>query len=55
MRFCADYGIQMRFTTVARRQTNGQVESGNKQILNGLKQRLNVAKGLWADELLAIL
>jgi len=31
------------------------VESTNKQILNGLKKRLDAAKGLWEDELLAIL
>jgi len=31
------------------------VESSNKQILNGLKKRLDAAKGLWADELSTIL
>jgi len=36
-------------------QTNGQVESMNKQILSGLKKRLDVEKGSWADELPAIL
>ena len=40
---------------VARPQTNGQAESTNKQILNGLKKKLDNAKGLWADELLAVL
>ena len=40
----------MRFTTVARPQTNGQAESTNKQILNGLKKRLYAVKGLWADQ-----
>ena len=45
--YCADYGIQTRFTVIARPQTNGQVESANKQILNGLKKRLDTAKGLW--------
>jgi len=50
-----DYGIQARFTSVARPQTNGQVESANKQILNGLKKILDAAKGLWADELPTIL
>jgi len=40
---------------VARPQTNGQVESTNKQIFNSFKKRLDAAKGLWADELLAIL
>ena len=31
------------------------MESTNKQILSGLKKRLDAAKGLWADELPAIL
>jgi len=53
--YCASYGIQTRYTAVARPQTNGQVESANKQILNGLKKRLDAAKGSWADELPAIL
>jgi len=45
--YFADYGIKPRFTAVARPQTNKQVESANKQILNG--------KGLWEDELPGIL
>ena len=53
--YCASYGIQMRDTAVTRPQTNGQVESTNKQILSGLKKRLDSAKGPWADELPAIL
>jgi len=53
--YCARYGIQTRYTAVARPQTNEQVESTNKQILSGLKKRLDAAKGSWADELPAIL
>jgi len=53
--YCATYGMQTQFTAVARPQTNRQVESTNKQILNGSKKRLDAAKGLWADELPAIL
>jgi len=53
--YCASYGIQTRYTAVARPQTNGQVELTTKQILNGLKKRLDAAKGSWADELPAIL
>jgi len=53
--YCAGYGIQTRYTAVARPQTNGQVESTNKQILSGLKKRMDAAKGSWADELPAIL
>ena len=33
-------------------QTNGQVESANKNILESLKKRLDDAKGLWVEELL---
>jgi len=32
--YCASYGIQTRYTAVARPQTNGQVELTTKQILN---------------------
>jgi len=49
--YCADYGIQTRFRVVARPQTNEQAESTIKQILNGLKKRLDAAKGFWAYEL----
>ena len=36
-------------------QTNGLAEAANKTILAGLKRRLEKAKGLWADELHAVL
>ena len=32
-------------------QTNGQVESSNKNILESLKKQLDDAKGLWVEEL----
>jgi len=32
-------------------QSNGQVESTNKVIVDGLKKRLEDAKGKWVDEL----
>jgi len=44
--YYANQGIQIRFTTIARPQTNGQAESSNKYILNRLKKRLNDANGL---------
>jgi len=43
--YCASCGIQTRYTAVTRPQTNGQVESTNKQILFGLKKRLDAVKG----------
>ena len=32
-------------------QSNGQVEATNKTIVNGMKKRLESAKGKWAKEL----
>ncbi|XP_057426101.1 uncharacterized protein LOC130719494 [Lotus japonicus] len=48
--FCADLGIDMRFTSVEHPQTNGQAEAANKVILNGLKKKLDEAKGWWVEE-----
>ncbi|XP_057444380.1 uncharacterized protein LOC130736583 [Lotus japonicus] len=45
----------MRFASVEHPQTNGQAESANKVILNGLRKNLDEAKGLWAEELPDIL
>ncbi|XP_057450405.1 uncharacterized protein LOC130741746 [Lotus japonicus] len=52
--FCAEMGIEMRFASVEHPQSNGQVESANKVILNGIKKRLGEVKGLWADELITV-
>ena len=41
----------MNPSSVCHPQTNGQVESANKNILNSLKKRLDDAKGLWVEEL----
>jgi len=43
--FCKEWGIQLNFTSVEHPQTNGQAESANKVILQGLKKRLEAAKG----------
>ncbi|XP_057418560.1 uncharacterized protein LOC130712759 [Lotus japonicus] len=53
--FCADLGIDMRFDSVEHPQTNGQAEAANKVILNGLKKKLDEAKGWWAEELPGVL
>ncbi|XP_057434469.1 uncharacterized protein LOC130727374 [Lotus japonicus] len=53
--FCAEMGIEMRFASVEHPQSNGQVESANKVILNGVKKRLGEAKGLWANELITVI
>ena len=49
--FCCDPGIINRYSTPAYPQSNGQAEAINKAILNGLKRRLDSAKGNWAEEL----
>ncbi|XP_065616186.1 uncharacterized protein LOC136061806 [Quercus suber] len=49
--FCSDLNIKNKYSTPAYLQSNGQVEATNKAILNGLKKRLDSAKGRWAEEL----
>ena len=50
--FCSDLGIKNRYSTLSYPQSNGQAEAVNKTILNGLKKRLDRAKGRWAEKLL---
>ena len=49
--FCSDLDIKNRYSTPVYPQSNGQAEATNKTILNGLKKRLDEAKGRWAEEL----
>ncbi|XP_057518009.1 uncharacterized protein LOC130798929 [Amaranthus tricolor] len=53
--YCDRFGIQIRFSSVSRPQTNGQVESANKEILNGIKKKIEGLKGTWDEELPGIL
>ncbi|KAK3007251.1 hypothetical protein RJ639_016151 [Escallonia herrerae] len=53
--FCANLSIEQRFTFVAHPQTNSQTEVTNRTLLQGLKKKLDGAKGLWVDELHKIL
>ena len=46
-----DLGIKNRYSTSAYPQGNGQAEAVNKVIVNGLKKRLDGAKGKWVEEL----
>ena len=49
--YCSDLGIKNRYSTPAYPQENGQAEAVNKVIVNGLKKRLDDAKGKWVEEL----
>ncbi|KAK3011143.1 hypothetical protein RJ639_012868 [Escallonia herrerae] len=53
--FCEGLSICLRFTSVAHPQSNGQTENMNRSILQGLKRKLDDAKGAWVDELLKVL
>ena len=44
-RYCCELGITNRYSILAYPQENGQVEAVNKVIVNGLKKRLDDAKG----------
>ncbi|XP_064966968.1 uncharacterized protein LOC135613882 [Musa acuminata AAA Group] len=49
--FCANHGIQLRFSSVAYPQTNGLAEVTNRSILDGLKRRVSAARSagvLWS-------
>ena len=54
-RYCSELGIKNNYSTLAYSQGNGQAEAINKVILNGLKSRLDEAKGKWVDELSHVL
>lgn len=49
--FCKHLGIQTKFVSVIHPQANGQAESADKVILNGIKKKLETAKDLWAENL----
>ena len=49
--YYSDLGIKNRYSTPAYPQGNGQAETINKVIVNGLKKRLDEAKGKWVEEL----
>ena len=50
-RYCCELGIANKYSTPAYPQGNKQAEASNKVIVNGLKKRLNDAKGRWVEEL----
>ena len=50
-KYFSDLGIKNRYLTPAYPQSNRQAEAMNKAIVNGLKKRLEGAKGKWAEDL----
>ena len=54
-RYCYDLEITNRYSTLAYPQGNGQAETINKVIVNGLKKRLDDAKGKWVERLSHVL
>ena len=49
--YYSELGITNRYSTPAYPQGNGQAEAINKVIVNGIKKRLDDAKGKWVEEL----
>ena len=52
---CDRYGIKHFFSTLVYPQSNGQAESSNKTLLDGMKKRLTEVKGRWVNELPSVL
>ena len=53
--FCLELGIKNHYSSPAHPQANGQVEVTNRSLLKIIKTRLEVAKGIWPDELPSVL
>ena len=53
--FYSDLGIRNFFSSSAYPQANGQAKVSNKVILDGIKKRLEEAKGKWVEELLSVM
>ena len=50
-KYCSDLGMKNRYSTPAYPQRNGQAETVNKVIVNGLKKKLDNTKRKWEEEL----
>ncbi|XP_042423234.1 uncharacterized protein LOC122010827 [Zingiber officinale] len=53
--WCKGFGITQAFTSVAYPQSNGQTEMVNREIVRGLKVKLDHVGGNWVEELSSIL
>ena len=49
--YCSELGITNRYSTPAYPQRNGQAETISNVIINGIKKRVDDAKGKWVEEL----
>ena len=49
--YCSELGITNRYSTPAYPQGNGQAETISNVIINGIKKRVDDAKGKWVEEL----
>ena len=54
-RYCYDLVINYWYSTLAYPQSNGHAGATNTVIVDGMKKRLDEAKGKWVDELLHVL
>ena len=54
-RYYCDLGITNKYSTLVYPQGNGQAETVNKVIVNGLNKRLDDEKGKWVEELSHVL
>ena len=50
-KYCCNLEIKNTYLTPAYPQSNGQAKATNIAIMNGLKKRLEGAKGSWTEEL----
>ncbi|XP_028121539.1 uncharacterized protein LOC114318779 [Camellia sinensis] len=50
-KFCSDLKIEFRNSTPVYPQGNGQAKTSKKTVINGMKKRLEKAKGKWVKEL----
>ncbi|XP_028057288.1 uncharacterized protein K02A2.6-like [Camellia sinensis] len=50
-KFCSDLKIEFIKSTPVYPQGNGQAEASNKTVINGMKKRLEKAKGKWVEKL----
>lgn len=53
--YCSQLGIKNYYTSVCHPHSNGQTEVKNRTIKQGLRKKLEDAKGLWVNELPHIL